>query len=952
MKHSLLLASAITLAMGPIDLPHMIGAPSFAPSAQAAVIIGNRNRLKERPRVYRSQTIINRTDIADTQINVFANSKTTVFSPDGEIFGPFESALEPGETSTLSMSNPTFVGGEGAATNVLSGLITGGSCEGTEFAINLEIAPRSQSEFAICETITGKSTVSAKGKQRITLRFPTDEISTTALYGMILIDGEPLEMERIATSYSGTINGIEPGAISGFTYEQTITSTDQFGTILSTQTVRGTVGGDETVIDPEPKAAVIIGNRNRIKRKPRRNYTSVHVTRETLDGPDTGVPTITITATPTIVYTDVSGQRTVPPITPTAPARQVLQFEYDTAGDDLPPGTPIELTYLGQTFQVPLDGIDSDEDGEIDDMSGTPIPGTDLTARIFSRNGGPTKVIRIKGTVVPRPTSGSPAPISGPANNKPPVLFNIWEGEIKADPRTFDGQLFEREVILKDAEGTIIDRVKDEVTLDPPEAGDSLRSTTRWPRRSIRIKARRKGGGFRVVSSSSSGGGETTRVYAQIALSYANATDQGELRTTEPVNVLTASNSTFTFEHTPAGESGLVDITPGWCGLDIGGPITLNESQQFGAVNVSMTERGNGNYRVRIKGPGEAFPENCAGAGTLTLDGLPAYDRGRADVWDAEFPDIPDGLPTDTVFFVQGDLINADTEESIARFTESQTANDAPRNQAQLSYARFDRGIQAIVDGRIVAEGFTQDETPALAFAAKDGNGNRYGGVLTTHVCHLFEAPGITFGDPDSVLDMQYLVELSVIGEDGGDLAYIEHEVIPTESPDDVTAFGQFGQQIGMGPFDSAVMVNQNADGETYGMTVSLCGQPANVKDVAVFMTPLDGGSDPDPEDFTMDFIEKDIRADVSVNSGSFVFGETVYVETRVSATSSDGKETLKDIRGTTLELIGDDFDWDSLDIRGPGETSASPDENQRADRRVEVLKAQYQRQEMRDIEG
>ena len=702
---------------------------------------------------------------------------------------------------------------------------------------------------------------------------------------------------------------------------------------------------------PSAEASVIIGDRNRIKERPRRNYRFVHVTKENSD-PESGASDVRVVAELTVTYADASGQRTIEPTVITTPARQVLQYEFDDSGDEAAPGTPFEVSYQGQTFIVPLGGIDSDADGEIDDMSGTPIPGTDLTARVFARNGQPTKVIRIKGTVVPRPTSGSPTLNGAPANNKPPVIFNIWEGEIAADPRTFDGSQYRQTVTATDIEGLVLDTFSNDITLDPPQefvAGPPGGWTfgQESSRRRLREKPRRN---YKArVASSGSG----TSVYAQIEMTYVSAADQGEQRTSQPVDVFTPARSVFTYEFTPSGGEA-AQITSNWCGLDLGGALTLNESVQFGDIEMSVTERANGNYTAKIKGPGAAFPEGCFDTQPLNVDGLPAYDRGRVDIWTAEFADVTTDLPEDTVFFLSTDLIDRETGEIVARYTDSHTGNDAPRNSPQLSHARFDRGVQAIVDGRIVADGFKQDETPSLSFAVKDDIGNETGGVLTTNVCHLFEAPGITFADPDSVLDMQYLVELTAVGQDGEDLAYIEHEVVPTDSPEDTTELGTFGQQIGDSPLLSSILINQNEDMETFGMTVSLCGEPMKIDDVAVFMTPLDGGSDVDPEDFTLSFIEKSLRADVSVDGGDFVFGQTILSEINLSANTGNGPQVLKDVLSTTLEPIGDEYDWDSLDIRGFNDDLSNDDDNAKpaVERRIEILKAKYNTEKMRDTEG
>jgi len=225
-----------------------------ASPAQAAVIIGDRNKLKERPRRnYRSLVRIDR-DLEGQETEFNLTGEVRFFAPDGTP-GPLrEIELAPRATSKITSENPIFVAQTGAATNVLAGRIVGGGCDGIEFNIEFSLEPNEQTDFIVCEngesSIEGRAFITEGGKPRAFFTAPSDINARSELYGRILIKGQPLEMER--TVYTGDVNDVEDGALTGFTYEQTITVTNLIGTVLDTQTTRGVVGEDETIeIDPD-----------------------------------------------------------------------------------------------------------------------------------------------------------------------------------------------------------------------------------------------------------------------------------------------------------------------------------------------------------------------------------------------------------------------------------------------------------------------------------------------------------------------------------------------------------------------------------------------------------------------------------------------------------------------------------------------------------------------------
>ena len=866
---SVALPSSLTLVLG----AGMVSAPLvFAPAAEAAVIIGNRNKIKQKPRRNYKSTVRIDSDIEDAAVEVLVTGEVRFFAPDGTPGPVRELNLTAAKTSRVLHENPAFEGIADASNNILAAKVEGGACDGAEINLEVPFESKSPVPFTLCETgegaITGKASFTNAGKPRVFFDVPTDISARTALYGRILIKGEPLEMER--TVYTGDVNDLEVGAVAGFTYEQTITVTDLYGKTLDSQTVRGIVGEDD--VDVMGPSHVIIGNRNKLRQRPRRNYSHVGVTRESIPADQSELFTVKALVDVTFdVLADTAPP--IPPISLTEPARANLAVTYADgpgAGDILSGG------YCGGTFNVPVGGVDIDDDGEIDDMSGTAIEGTELKIRANPRLDGTLRV-RIKGDYAAfESCSIGPLFVENSSGDVEDSFVNyIWEGEIDADPRIFDGAVYSRTTTLTDESGKLLDSFSDLVALDPPTATTARASgaVIIGDRNRIRQKPRRNYQGKTV----SNGGGDNG-ITVDLTLAYPTVDNQ---RVTPPTTTITTPlNSTYLYEVDGNGE-GVVQPEP-WCGYDIGS-ITLGEDTQIGdqAVTASMSERGNGNYRIKFKGAGEAFAEQCVGQNELVVNGELAYDLGPKHVWLGDIEGLPDDLPEETVFDFTSTLVNADTGEALARSRQTLTANDVPREGPQISviaFAKaegFDRGVQAVLDGdegdgffaTVITEGI-----PQFATFATRREPDLSGTGLTVNICHLFTAPEVTFADPDSVLDMKYLLEVSTADENGEENGYMEYLFAGSESGDE-----SLGEQVSGDAFEVDAVLLQNDDMETYEVSVSLCGAPKNVSEAAVFMTPQDGGSDVDPEDFTLEFVDKVSIIDTQVpardGEGRFGFG-------------------------------------------------------------------------------
>ncbi|MEP3655545.1 MAG: hypothetical protein ABJO36_11680 [Litorimonas sp.] len=883
--------SRLTL-MGSVALPSFatavigvgaVSAPLFiAQPAEAAVIIGDRNRIKERPRRnYKSKVRIDRY-LLDASGEVSVTGVVRFFAPGGTEGPVRDLNLEPAEMSNLGMENPVFVSAAGAMNNILSASVSGGACDGSEINVEVPFESKAPVDFTLCETETGTITGTArftnKGKPRVNLTVPSDKAVRSDLYGMILIKGEPLEMER--TVYTGDVNDVEPGAVAGYTYEQTITVNDAFGNTLDSQTVRGIVGEDD--VDVMGPAQVIIGDRNKLKEKPRRNYRSVSVTRD--EGPWSNR---IFRIDGDFVYRYAGGgDDTAPDIANTTlsnPARVNAAFTYGEGPDA---GGTLSGGFCGGAFTLPIGGVEADSTDIIDDMGGTVISGTELKARAHKRLDG-TLRLNIKGdyTAIENCETGSlfaentsGAPIDSFVNY-------IWEGEIDADPRTFGGITYERTSTLTDDNGVVLDRFIDFVTFEPPAP---VSNAPRGYANRIRSrKYKEKSGTGTVnpygVSTASTGPatGETRNLEQRFILGNLynefNGNVEGNV-VAEQIATL-PSRSVYRYEFAPTG-TGSVTPEP-WCGLTFNEPLLMNEDTALGdeGVAATLTEAGNGNYRVKIVDPNGSDDAIMCLTNHLRVNGVDSYDLGATHTWEADFPGLYDDISPDAPLFLQTTLVDSQTQEVLSNDISRVTLDDAPVQVPQLStvelITRYDRGVQAVFDRRIVAEGLPHDKPFELTSRVEAYQDEVTADGTQAKVCHMFSNANVTFADPESVVESEYLVELTVSNPEGDDFDYMEFDIVGEERSSENT-----GSTVSGNSLNGTARLIQNPDGETFELAVGLCGAPQILSQAAVFMTPQDGGSEVDPEDFTLEFVDKlaflTSSNDMTVESGSSFFSETL----------------------------------------------------------------------------
>ena len=857
---SLSLSAASLALIGSLGAPATIMGMGLALAAPAVANAGastfiRRVRIKKRRTgsAYRATARIE--SGTDGAAVAEVRSEIRFTAPDGMPGPVVEAVLDPEETTTLGMNNPTFEGGPGAATNVLNMTVEGGSCGGTELDIAVERVADQPVEFTVCESgsgaVTGRAWYNSRGEERLSLTVPTDRQTRSALYGRILIKGEPIEFER--TVYSGDFGTEDEAALDGYTFEQTVTAVDAGGAVLARETVRGVVGDDG--VETARADAVIIGNRNKLKERPRRNYRGVHVTQTSPDGPPTEALALDV------VYEPVEGEGDaapfIPPVTLGAPLRQSVGYTL-VAGGGAEPGAVLDGAVCGAPFSVTLGGLDADMDGFIDDMSGTPVEGRDLKVKAAPREDGTVR-LRVRGPYAAfAGCDVQDLDLAGASLLQDWAVNAIWEAEIAADPRTFDGATYRRTLTLSGTGGTALDSQVERVVLDAPD------TTTSTPqghvvignRNRLKQKPRRN---YKGVSRTVSGNDAPLGAALALDLAVSYAGPDGP-RVVGTGTSTTPATSVHEFE-APNTEGGRLRPSPGWCDLNFDLSYMAGQTAELeGGVTASVTERGNGNLRLTLKGPGEAFPGQCADAGPLLLNDAPAYGMGVTHNWATEVTGLPQDLDPGTPLRLETVLRNAATGEALTRGVDTLTANDAPQTGPQLGAIelRYDRGIQAVFDGRLgaVAQGFAETEIPALDAVFATGTGQDLPSAQSSEVCHLYNQPEVFFIEPDNVVDMEYLVEVSAVGLEGNDLAYAEigvvgQEVVPADGSDII------GTQLTGEEVELLALLSQNDDGETFELTVGLCGDIPLLQRMAVFLTPQDGGSEADPADFNLDFTDK-----------------------------------------------------------------------------------------------
>ena len=162
------------------------------------------------------------------------------------------------------------------------------------------------------------------------------------------------------------------------------------------------------------------------------------------------------------------------------------------------------------------------------------------------------------------------------------------------------------------------------------------------------------------------------------------------------------------------------------------------------------------------------------------------------------------------------------------------------------------------------------------------------------------------FADPDSVIDMKYLAELTLLDANKEELGYIEVLITGTEASASGSSELETGgvvQSNNTEGIDANVLLFQNEDGETFttSITVDAENMP-QISEIAVFLTPQDGGSDADPEDFVLPFVESCDRFVIKGNSG---LGNTAEAGITYNVSVANGDNVKSRIFGDLDDFPG-----------------------------------------------
>ncbi|ANH59285.1 hypothetical protein I597_0353 [Dokdonia donghaensis DSW-1] len=133
---------------------------------------------------------------------------------------------------------------------------------------------------------------------------------------------------------------------------------------------------------------------------------------------------------------------------------------------------------------------------------------------------------------------------------------------------------------------------------------------------------------------------------------------------------------------------------------------------------------------------------------------------------------------------------------------------------------------------------------------------------------------------------------------------YFETEVIILDEVNDTIGTGNI-------PFEvlevAEITLTQNEDGETFTLSIYVSGpQSEIIERIATFLTPQDGGSDADPEDFTLNLVENN------------TFDGMTFRNTNVTFTNPDSVIDMQYLAEITfLNSQGTDLDYLEFDIVG-----------------------------------
>ena len=608
---------------------------------------------------------------------------------------------------------------------------------------------------------------------------------------------------------------------------------------------------------PSAEASVIIGDRNRIKERPRRNYVSVHTTQ---DGPGTGSAEITITATIEIVYTSPDGQRIIPPIIIDEASSSVSIY------DLLPSGGydsgALYGAWNGQTFTLSLQ--DSPEaDGTVQSSETLLEDGTLIKARMKA-NGE----IRLR---VKEAGSGSAPQALELAGHE--IMYKhtnrVWQGEIDTDPRTFDGAGYSRVVTSYDAKGEILDSAEDTSVLQAPEEQPEIFNIPGGQIRNAKLTTNKNGivrGDFiRRYDARATENYSSNTIKAIIDIEYE------ELQRSLVSSAPTRSSMAYDFEPEDYDWDALdmdgysLNVQAPWCGLTPTFYVTLNpqsehDDEMSGGSPIEGTKlrtrarlRDDGSVRLKINGPSADFPQDCLTnpQALFFAEGSTEYaftdDRYRVkfkDVTEEELAKAPI-FQTVTIQTAEGETLN--------RSGQTTTLNLVAQNTSVIDKIRARTiGDEEQIQIDVISPNADDKPNVSLSRGADNGGG---GSVLTVNVCHFFTAPGIEFFDPSKVEGAPYQLELSFSGDFGEDVTFIDSEVIGRSEFD-----SEASTQISDSPFASyAALLPASDDDEGYTLSVGVCGQEDIIRGGKVFIN-ADGGSDLVNSSLDLQFEEKFTR--------------------------------------------------------------------------------------------
>ncbi|WP_427451308.1 hypothetical protein [Litorimonas sp. WD9-15] len=269
------------------------------------------------------------------------------------------------------------------------------------------------------------------------------------------------------------------------------------------------------------------------------------------------------------------------------------------------------------------------------------------------------------------------------------------------------------------------------------------------------------------------------------------------------------------------------------------------------------------------------------------------------------------GLKTNSI---QGPLAGTQTTSS----SNTQFGGKEPTLQiGRLRFAETNRGDIRLVanasttdpDAKLTLNGVVTDRANAMPLVVLSAETPKFLGRTFKSL--------VTFADPESVAGMEYHVEATLLNTSGEEVGFIEKLIragvnLDEDQSGDLLSNGGVTTFSNVETIELALDLTPNGTGEDFTLNANVFQSESDeVAQLIVAISPQDGGSDADPADLKLDFVESCARWVVRGNAGTADVKETGI---SYNLAVSDGMQDV-------ISLGGDlgDFPADIQEGKGKG---------------------------------